>query len=88
MAGQATEFSAARRITAAGFHRCVVFQKVRFALARSTDLEDRERVVQPCSGAKIKIVFAGLKDASVAALMAIHADVFRHPGRQSSGVYD
>jgi hypothetical protein len=90
VAGDAAELSLTSLIAAAQHHRGVVFEEVVVGgrLTPIRDPENPNRIVQGRSWTKIEIVFALLKHARVARLMAIHADIVCKPGLQTGRIYD
>jgi hypothetical protein len=55
----------------------MVFEKIR--ILSGSKLEYGESVIQVSAGPEVEIVFARLQNPGVAALVAVHADVFGHP---------
>ncbi len=78
VAGEATELAVARAEAAAGLHGCKMLQKVGILLLSGARrlFQNDGSIEKPLAGMKILISLAGLRDARVAGLVAVQANVF------------
>ena len=90
MTGETAQAPTTRAVAFAQLHRRMVLQEIGFAvgIALEWDAQNCKCFAQGRAGTKIEIIFAGLKHSRFAALVAIHADVFRQAYRQIGRIDD